>query len=107
MKFYGSAGRCALLDDSCHVLQPPGGTAARPVPSVVQRCSDASQGLTVLAHTADLIQHCLLAGVWVDVLSVSAKPVAELDIAHSLAVGTLVAPVLPGPFPNPPPVPLA
>jgi hypothetical protein len=50
----------------------------------------------LLAHTADLIQHCLLAGVWVDVLSVSAKPVAELDIAHALAVGPLLQSALVG-----------
>jgi hypothetical protein len=33
------------------VLQPPSGTAARSVPSVVQRDSDSAQGLTALAQS--------------------------------------------------------
>ena len=47
------------------------------MPSMIQRRCNSPQGVTVLAQVADLIQHCLLAGVWIDVLSVSNQPIAE------------------------------
>jgi len=56
--------------------------------------------MTALAHTVYLIHHCLIAGVWFDVLSVPAQAIAELDIAHALAVGTLVAHRVARVFPN-------
>jgi hypothetical protein len=54
--------------------------------------------MTALAHTVYVIQHCLLAGVWFDVLSVPAQAIAELDVAHALAVRTLVTHGVPGAF---------
>src|SRR5579862_2693379 len=86
----------ALLGDSRHVLQPPGGTTACPMPSVIQRRRDPAQSLTALAHLANLIQHGLFGGIRLDVLSVGAEAVAELDVAHALAVGALVAHGVPG-----------
>lgn len=71
---FGLAGRSGLLRDARHVLQPPVGTTAGAVPSV-QRGGDSAQRLTALAHTADLIQHCLFGSVRLDVLSARPKPV--------------------------------
>jgi hypothetical protein len=42
--------------------------------------------MSALAQAADLVEYCLLAGVGLDVLSVRAKPIAERDVAHALAV---------------------
>jgi len=47
---------CELGGDSRHVFQPPGRTAPRPVPSVVQRASDVSQGVSALPQASDFIQ---------------------------------------------------
>jgi len=57
-----------LLDDSRHVLQPPGRPAARPVPPVVERRRDCPQRDSALAQAVNLTQHGLLAGVGLDVL---------------------------------------
>jgi len=40
---------------------------------------------------ADLFQHGLLGGVWLDVLPVRAKAISELDVPHPLPVVALVA----------------
>ena len=68
------------------------------MPSVIQRGGDPAQSSTAFAKPSDLIQHGLLAGVWLEVLPISAKPVAELYVAHPLSVGTLVAHGVPGAF---------
>ena len=85
----GSAADRSLLRDTRHVLQPPGGAASGPMPSMVQRSSDPAQRVAALTQPADLIQHLLLSWLRLEVLSVGGKPIAELDVAHSLAVGTL------------------
>jgi hypothetical protein len=83
-----SSGRCS--DDSCYVFQSPGGAASSPTPLVVEGSRDPTQAPTAPAHTANLIQHCLLGRIWLDVLTVRAQPIAALDVAQALAVGAFV-----------------
>jgi hypothetical protein len=44
------------------------------------------------------MQHCLFARIRLDVFPIGAQAIAELDVAHPLAVGALVAHGVPGAF---------
>ena len=49
-----SAGR-ALLQDACHVLQPPGRATARPERPLVQRGRNSPEGVAAMAQVVDLL----------------------------------------------------
>ena len=57
---------------------------------VIQLRRYSPQGLAGLAQTVDLAQHSLLGRVRLNVLSIRAQAIAKLDVAHALAIGTLV-----------------
>ena len=76
--------RLPLFHGSRDVLQPPGGTTARPQRLAVQGGCDPSQRVAALTQVTDFREHALLALVWFDVLAVRAETESEPDIPDPL-----------------------
>jgi len=74
---------------------------------LVEGGGDPPQGRALIAQPPDLRQCLLLGRVGLDVLPIGAKTIAELDIAHALAVCTLVVHGVPCPFADGLALPLA
>src|SRR5580700_649748 len=60
------------------------------MPATVQRRRDAPKGVAPAAEVRNLSQRGLLGGVRLQVPLVGRQSVAELDVAHALAVAALV-----------------
>jgi transposase len=95
-----------VLQDSRHVLKPPGRAAAGPQRAAVERGGYSPQGLPAVAQVLDFGQNSLFAGVWLDVPPIGAQAIAELDIAHPLAICALVPERIAGALPDSFPLPL-
>ena len=93
-------GGCALLEDTRHVLKPPGRAAAGSQRLLIQGGCNPSHAVAVLAQIADLCQHHLLPRVLLDVPPVGAQAISEPDIPNPLAVGALVPQRVAGALPD-------
>lgn len=89
------------------MFQAPARTAASPKPSVVQGGGNTAHAMAALPEAMDLPKDYLLDWVGLDVLPVGAKPVAEANVSHPLAVGALVAHRVARPFADRLALPLA